>query len=181
VDLLEKETVNGSGISWAICISAPRPRQITMPAPYHIVFYKLDALPASNQQRQSTEGTNSVHTVYSFAFCLSVTNSRKDWARFSIVFLVFFGLKGICIVGTSLWNFVCIDYCTCHQLIWLAIIIILSDWMSTFVYNTMGMTQHIVWMSICGSWDFLLIIHSILDSFFLIQVPSHDDSVQMCQ
>jgi len=33
LDLLEKEIVNGSGISWAICKSAPCPRQITMPAP----------------------------------------------------------------------------------------------------------------------------------------------------
>ena len=31
--LLKQETVSGSGISWAICTSAPRSRQITMPAP----------------------------------------------------------------------------------------------------------------------------------------------------
>jgi len=30
--------VSGSGISWAICKSAPRPRQITTPAPHHSVF-----------------------------------------------------------------------------------------------------------------------------------------------
>jgi len=29
--------VSGSGISWAICKSAPRSRQITMPAPHHSV------------------------------------------------------------------------------------------------------------------------------------------------
>jgi len=33
--LLEQETVSGSGISLAICKSAPRSRQITMPAPHH--------------------------------------------------------------------------------------------------------------------------------------------------
>jgi len=33
--LLEQETVSSSGISWAICKSAPRPRQITMPAPHY--------------------------------------------------------------------------------------------------------------------------------------------------
>jgi len=32
------------------------PRQITMPAPYHSFFYRLDALPVPSQQRQSTEG-----------------------------------------------------------------------------------------------------------------------------
>jgi len=30
--------VSGSGISWAICKSAPRSRQITTPAPHHSVF-----------------------------------------------------------------------------------------------------------------------------------------------
>ena len=36
--LLKQEIVSGSGISWAICKSAPRSRQITMPAPHHLVF-----------------------------------------------------------------------------------------------------------------------------------------------
>ena len=36
--LLKKETVSGSGISWAICKSVPRSRQITTPAPNHSVF-----------------------------------------------------------------------------------------------------------------------------------------------
>jgi len=39
--------VSCSCISWAICKSAPRPRQITTPAPHHSVFYRLDALPAA--------------------------------------------------------------------------------------------------------------------------------------
>ena len=38
---------SGSGISWDICMSAPRCRQITMPVPHHSVFYRLDALPAA--------------------------------------------------------------------------------------------------------------------------------------
>ena len=45
--LLKQETVSGSGISWVVCKSAPRSRQITMPAPHHSVFYKPDALPAA--------------------------------------------------------------------------------------------------------------------------------------
>jgi len=47
LDLLEEEIVSGSGISWAICKSAPWPRYITMPASHHSVFYKPDALPAA--------------------------------------------------------------------------------------------------------------------------------------
>ena len=45
--LLKQETVSGSGISWAILKSAPRSRQITTPAPHPSVFYRLDALPAT--------------------------------------------------------------------------------------------------------------------------------------
>jgi len=45
--LLKEETVSGSGISWDICKSAPRSRQITMPAPHRSVFYRPDALPAA--------------------------------------------------------------------------------------------------------------------------------------
>jgi len=38
--LLKQETVSGSGISWAICKSAPQSRQTTMPATHHSVFYR---------------------------------------------------------------------------------------------------------------------------------------------
>jgi len=37
--LLEQETVSGSGISWAVCKSAPRSGQITTPAPHHSVHF----------------------------------------------------------------------------------------------------------------------------------------------
>jgi len=47
LDLLEEEIVSGSDISWAICKSAPRLRQIFMSAPHHSVFYRPDALPAA--------------------------------------------------------------------------------------------------------------------------------------
>ena len=39
--------MSGSGISWAVCKSAPCYRQITTPAPHHSVFYRPDALPAA--------------------------------------------------------------------------------------------------------------------------------------
>ena len=53
--LLKQETMSSSGISWAICKSAPRSRQIITPAPHHSVFYKPDALPAAK--------TNSVRAL----------------------------------------------------------------------------------------------------------------------
>ena len=46
--LLKQETVSGIGISWAICKSASRSRQITMPVPHHSVFLQgPDALPVA--------------------------------------------------------------------------------------------------------------------------------------
>ena len=56
--------VSGSGVSWAICKSAPRSRQITTPAPHHSVFTgRMPFLPP-NQQRQSTEGTKTLKQLY---------------------------------------------------------------------------------------------------------------------
>ena len=37
IDLLEQEIVSASGISWAMCKSAPWPRHISMPASHHSV------------------------------------------------------------------------------------------------------------------------------------------------
>jgi len=64
--LLKQETVSGSGISWAICKSAPCSRQITMP-PLSFFSGRMPFLPPK-QQRQSTEG-NFRKTLYSFYIC----------------------------------------------------------------------------------------------------------------
>jgi len=45
--LLKQETVSGSGISWAICKSALRSRQITTPAPHHSAQCRLAYGPAN--------------------------------------------------------------------------------------------------------------------------------------
>jgi len=63
--LLKQETVSGSSISWAICKSAPRSRQITTPAPHHSVFYRPDALADANNTRK-------VSLWNSWAWCLCV-------------------------------------------------------------------------------------------------------------
>jgi len=75
--LLKQETVSGSGISWAICKSAPRSRKITMPAPHHSVFYRPDALPANSVKalkawteikQTKTQQTCSAASVYCWLF-----------------------------------------------------------------------------------------------------------------
>ena len=57
--LLKQHTVSGSGISWAICKSAPRSRQITTPAPHHSVF--LQAGCASCRPTNSVKALKTVH------------------------------------------------------------------------------------------------------------------------
>ena len=59
--LLKQETASGSGISWAICKSAPCSRQITTPATHHSVFYRPDALPAA----QPTVSSSPISEKYS--------------------------------------------------------------------------------------------------------------------
>jgi len=56
--------VSGSGISWAVCKSAPCSRQITMPAPHHPVFYGPDALPAA-QPTVSKHWRHQCHRQFS--------------------------------------------------------------------------------------------------------------------
>ena len=55
--LLKQETVSGSGISWAICKSAPSSRQMITPASHHSGFYRPDALPAA--QRTALKHTHT--------------------------------------------------------------------------------------------------------------------------
>ena len=56
--LLNQEAVSGSGISWAICKSAPRPRQITTPAYHHSSFLQAEcppvAQPTASKHRKAT-------------------------------------------------------------------------------------------------------------------------------
>ena len=59
LDLLEQETVSGSGICWAICksaVSAPHLRQPHQHPTTHFFTGRMPFLPP-NQQHQSTEGT----------------------------------------------------------------------------------------------------------------------------
>jgi len=76
--LLEQETASGRGINWAICKSAPRSKQITMPAPHHSVFTgRMPFLPP-NQQRLSTEGTNITLSMQSKIN----SKSMASWSQF---------------------------------------------------------------------------------------------------
>jgi len=74
---LKQETVSGSGISWAICKSAPRSRQTTTPAPHHSVFYRPDALPA-------TQPTASKHWRYKITYTICTLFLYFSFAAYTV-------------------------------------------------------------------------------------------------
>ena len=80
--LLKQETVSSSGISWAICKSAPRSRQITMPTPHHSVFYRPDALLAA-QPTASMHWRDEVNTCRYNWLCGSVVTKARQEAQLS--------------------------------------------------------------------------------------------------
>ena len=61
--------MSGSGISWAVCKSAPRCRQTTMPAPHHSLFTGWMPFLLPNQQRQSTYWCTKYLKIYQTDIC----------------------------------------------------------------------------------------------------------------
>ena len=77
---LKQQRVSGSGIHWAIRKSAPRSRQITMPATHHSVFYRPDALPTA-QSTASKHWRDIIRNVLELqhfcnCFCLPSLHTR---------------------------------------------------------------------------------------------------------
>jgi len=75
--LLKQETVSGSG-SAGPHASAPRCRQITMPAPHHSFFTGRMPFLVPNQQRQSTEGLESTCMLHKQPFILIPKHSLLE-------------------------------------------------------------------------------------------------------
>ena len=67
--LLEQETMSGSGISWAICKSAPRSRQITTPALHYSSFSQAGC--------PSCHPTNSVKALKELKYNCTVNKLQK--------------------------------------------------------------------------------------------------------
>ena len=104
--LLKQETVSGSGISWAICKSAPRSRQITMPEPQHSVLYRPDALPAA-QPSQSTEGNYclTVHWHKSLANnACELINQINTWTGNETTTAYCQQKKSLNLIWTNTWH-----------------------------------------------------------------------------
>jgi len=78
--LLKQQTASGSGISWAICKSAPRSGQITMPAPHRSVFTGRMPFLLPNQQCQSTDGKFLISVdVNNYSFKLYLICALNNW------------------------------------------------------------------------------------------------------
>ena len=85
LDLLEQEIVNGSGICWAICKSAPHPRQPRQHPTTQFFTGRMPFLPP-NQQHQSTEGTSD--SVMSVKWCESFVSWYLDSCHLYIPVIV---------------------------------------------------------------------------------------------
>jgi len=84
--LLKQERVSGSGISWAICKSTPRSRQITMPAPHHTVFYGLDALPtAQSAASRKKRPLNGCLCVLLCLLCFFTLFRLRHWYNYCLL------------------------------------------------------------------------------------------------
>ena len=79
--LLKQETVSSSGISWAICKSASRSRQKTMPVPYHSFFYRPDALPAAQPTASKLIITCSLIHITNFTCSLILYGLSRNGVR----------------------------------------------------------------------------------------------------
>ena len=71
--------MSASGISWAICKSAARSRQITTPAPDHLVFYRPDALPAAQPTASKHLGAYKTLTKSLIHNQRLLTSSMSHW------------------------------------------------------------------------------------------------------
>ena len=82
--------MSGSGISWTICKSAPCSRQTTTPAPHHSVFYRSDALPATQPTASKHWRLWTLWTLPTFLKlkkCLE--NKKRDQNRKKTFFYIY--------------------------------------------------------------------------------------------
>ena len=140
--------MSGSGISWAICKSAPRSRQITTPVPHHSVFYRPDALPA-------TQPTASKHWRHVRNISKAINKSNNFIVFFQMMIIICLCSHLLCTLPPTPSTFVpnlrhwAIDYVI---IIIITIIIVIMN-RSAYVklYTLSNINQHIQRRSEGGS------------------------------
>ena len=100
--LLKQETVSCSDISWAICKSAPRSRQIIMPAPHHSVFLQAGC--------PSCRPTNSVKALKAHFLCIIM--SEDSFEKFPYFSETISGREcHLCqVAGNTVWSHVACEF-----------------------------------------------------------------------
>ena len=111
--LLKRETVSGSGISWAVCKSAPRSRLITTPAPHHSDFYGPDALSAAQPtaSKHWRIGSNSMAIHCCMLVCAAPDAGKADAGSSESVHcrLLLWSCDTQCTTGETSILYACLD------------------------------------------------------------------------
>jgi len=79
-----------------ICKSAPCSRQTTIPAPYHSVFYRPDALPAAQPtaSKQWRQKINATFSLYSISWV------RTQWNKINVAKTIYFHVRCVDSINT---------------------------------------------------------------------------------
>ena len=110
--LLKQETASGSGISWVICKSAPRSRQLTMPGPHHLFFLQAGC-PSCCPTNGVSDWRHGVHQLKKLQFGrLRVLNISRMLAVYSAVLNILPSLLIAVLQEISDWSviFVCFHF-----------------------------------------------------------------------
>jgi len=127
--LLKQETMSGSGISWAICMSAPHSWLITMPAPHHWVFYCTSCRPTNSVKALANhenikylwlQTVHELNVIFCTCICLqlavtasTIIHSRRffpifimqnfiQWFKLWVHTILF--IRCICFCDNSRWS-----------------------------------------------------------------------------
>ena len=132
--------MSGSGISWAICKSAPRSRQTTTPAPHHSKFFKAGcALPAA----QPTASKHWRHNINNISNLIIITAAiQLTSGHHQVLKIVFYPHDAVLTRHES-------KSCVCHKLVfywngWMMELVSLA-WRLPLTYPTLQYRE--IWVS----------------------------------
>ena len=107
--LLEQETVSGSGISWAICKSAPCSRQITTSVPHYSSFLR-----AGCPSCRPTNSVKALKTQVIVSNCILIHNGFK--------------IQVICSLINVKKPLICWQCCSLFmRLLWFLVLLVVTD------------------------------------------------------
>ena len=137
---MKQETVSGSGISWAICKSASRSRQITMPAPHHSSFLQAGC--------PSCCPTNSVKALKAYSVhsrdVINILFRSAGLCKISICILL--SSRTVCIVSSYFSKLVNVSWNT----LWIAYLQYTKLWLPLLTGSTQLLSQTSIMLPHCA-------------------------------